>query len=34
MAADMNTYDPIPVSYATFKMYEKVDKNKSTGIKK
>lgn len=30
----MNTYDPIPVSYATFKMYEKVDKNKSTGIKK
>lgn len=30
----MNTYDPIPSSYATFKKYEKMPKGKSQGIKK
>jgi hypothetical protein len=30
----MNTYDPVPVAYATFKKYEKFDKNKGSSSKK
>lgn len=32
-SADMNTYDPIPQSYTTFKMYQKMGKPKESGRK-
>lgn len=30
----MNTYNPVPVSYPTFKLYERLEKNKGVVVKK